>query len=762
VLSFPSRPSWKDAWLSTAVAELLSAELAAGEKVVVLPGERVARVKAELNIWPDPVRAYNTSATELASWRNDTVGLRHLRALTSAQYVVSASCWRAGNGPDDRLQLDAWLQDAESGEVVLAFNELGTKSELFELASRAAGRMRQALGIGDSSADDLRRARASIPSNIEALQLYAQGLSNLRKYLQIRPSDARHEITEARELLRKAVPLSPDNPIIHAILARAELRLGYQKEWYDEIKLAGLKLLTWNPDLELPIENRKQIVAISNDAKLALGLSLFRSQPSDIVVVNYRELFDRFPENLEYGLAEAQASGRVYGEDTRAILADLRKLPAPMSEDPRIDLSEAVVVQSLPKGEDLAAHAADKAHALGARLTYADAKAREGHIALLAGDIDRAEAALKQAERTYLDFGVPDLFLDVLHDSYVLQWLSGAMSSELAKVLSSADAVANELGGPLWKMKILEDRIDFALWSGDLSRASSYILAYEQLATKLVRTSDVVPQPLLGRVLIEIAQAQGPADGGRFASGSPARTSSSLEAFVSGDIGKVAAFLEMELRAETHPLTAPWQPRLRPQKGDVLLAQGNIGAARRAFEAALTTSEASGAQPDFARASLGLGAVALEDKRFSEAEQLAQEALSIFRKHRIALFEPAARIALARALLGQNKTQEARGEIERAAELARGLQLHREELEAAVLSARLDATSKKRNDVDKALGDLKKITSDAVRLELKYQEFRARQAIAEIEIAAGIRAGQTDLAALKQDAGNAGFGLFTR
>ena len=64
--------------------------------------------------------------------------------------------------------------------------------------------------------------------------------------------------------------------------------------------------------------------------------------------------------------------------------------------------------------------------------------------------------------------------------------------------------------------------------------------------------------------------------------------------------------------------------------------------------------------------------------------------------------------------------------------------------------------------MEKALADLKKMTADAVRLELKYQEFRARQAIAEIEIAAGLRQGQADLAALKKDAGEAGFGLFIR
>src|SRR5262249_3409250 len=151
-----------------------------------------------------------------------------------------------------------------------------------------------------------------------------------------------------------------------------------------------------------------------------------------------------------------------------------------------------------------------------------------------------------------------------------------------------------------------------------------------------------------------------------------------------------------------------------------------------------------------------------EEMRLSEAERTARVALEIFLSHGIVLFEPDARIVLARALFAQDRNKEARAEVERAAELARGLELHRQELDAAVLTAQLDAATKKRADVEKALRGLKKTTSEAERLQLKHQEFHARRASAEIEITAGFPAGEAHLAALKQDAGRAGFGLYAQ
>jgi tetratricopeptide (TPR) repeat protein len=389
----------------------------------------------------------------------------------------------------------------------------------------------------------------------------------------------------------------------------------------------------------------------------------------------------------------------------------------PRPADPRIDLLQATAAQTLPAGQELAAQAAAKANDVGARMTVADAKAIEGHLALLAGDFDRAGRSLAISEQLYSSLGNRNSLLEVLHDRYLLEWRRGASWTELDRILTSAGRVASELGGPSAELAVLRDRADHALWAGDLPGAST--LLQGKLAP------------------------------------------SSLGAFASGKLSEAARLVDSQLSA-TGSSTAHRRPQLLVEKGKILWQQGNLESAEREFQAAVEASQSLGAQPDLGNARVGLAAVAVEGARFSTAEQLAKGALDIFVKHGIALFEPAARIALARALLAQDRRDEAKTELERADQLARRLQLGREKLEVAILSARLDAASKKRATVESAVVALKKTASDAARLELKYQELLARQAMAEIEIVAGIPAGQAHWAALQQDAAMSGFGLFTR
>jgi TolB-like protein len=695
VLGFKNKSGRSEvAWLSTALSELTSRALAAGERLVVLSGDTVARAKADLAITDaDPAVAT----------------LKRVRGLTGAQHVVLGS-YSAGEEASDKIELDARLVDTASGEPILSAHEAGTKSELFELTSRVATPFRKKLGVSAASATDLQLARAAIPSNPEAFQLYVEGLSKLWEYAPI-PASYPLPMRAARDLFEKAAKISADNASIHASLAEVLTQLGYLTEAGGEIKIALDK------SAGLPREERLRIEATYRSL---MGEAERRSlmDEAERYPIIYRTLFDAFPENLEYGLALAGAQPNK--EALRGVLAELRKLPAPASEDLRIDLLEASATQSLSEGESLAARAAAKANDLGARITAADAKAGEGHLALIAGNLDHAESALRNSEQIYSNVGNRASLLVVLHDLYVLRWMRGASWSELDQSLTSAAGVAHELGGRSWKLPVFKDRVDHALWAGDLSRALS-------------------DKPSIG---VKLA-------------------ASNLESFVSGRLNEAARIVDLRLSA-TGISMAHRRPQLLIEKGNILLAQGDFGAARTAFQEAHAATQATGAQPDLANASLGLASVAVEEMRFLEAERSATAALEIFLSQSIALFEPDARIALARALFGQDRNKEARAEIERAGELARGLQLRRQQLDAAVLVALLDAATKRRADIEKALSALRKITSDAERLQLKHQEFHARRATVEIEMTAGLPAGEAHFAALKQDAGKAGFGLYAQ
>jgi TolB-like protein len=681
-------------WLSTAIAELLSLELAAGENLVVLDGDSVAHVKADLSLQDDEILTGET--------------LKRIRSLSGAQYVISGSYSEKVNGVG--IVLHARLQREASRSAVLDLDQAGTNSKLGELVARLAKDLRHSLGAPTPSAEDLRAARASLPSDPEALRLYAEGISALRNY---NPNEVSLYPTRrftvpamvASDLLKKAARISRGNILIEGALAEADRQLenSLSRGPYYRLSLGSIR-----HSATLPREQRLRQEALFSPALYARDS---RDQAN-------RTLFELFPENLQYGLA--LATMQTDGEAVRGVVAELRKLPPPTSDNPSIDLVEAGVERSLRAAADWATRAASKANALGAHLTVADAKACEGYLALLAGDLDRAEAALRISESVYLHLG-RGAVLDVLHHIYFLRWLGGATSAEVDKVLELTDRVANDLGNRGWQNWFLRYRIDQALWSGDFANA---------------------------HVLVEKAELSAQV----FAMHARWPLSGSVQ-------------LESDLQRVTDQACKSWRSHAAPlllNNGGAQLAQGAIGSAEQTFEEALRISEASGAQPDLANARLGLAAVAIEEGRSADAEQLAHAGLDTLRKLGIAGYQPGAHSLLGRALLAQGKHKEARDEIVRAGELARGLSNYREELEAAILGARLRAVSKKKNDMEKALADLKKITADAVRLELKYQEFRARQATAEIEIAAGLRQGQADLAALKKDAGEAGFGLFTR
>jgi TolB-like protein len=99
VLGFRNSTGQADAaWLSTALAEMLTTEMAAGEKLRAIPGETVARMQSELSL---PDEAGSFAPETLARIRN------YLGAdvLVYGSYVVSS-------GTPSRVRMDLRLQDS--------------------------------------------------------------------------------------------------------------------------------------------------------------------------------------------------------------------------------------------------------------------------------------------------------------------------------------------------------------------------------------------------------------------------------------------------------------------------------------------------------------------------------------------------------------------------------------------------------------------------------------------------------------------------
>ncbi len=81
----------------------------------------------------------------------------------------------------------------------------------------------------------------------------------------------------------------------------------------------------------------------------------------------YRDLFHLFPDSLDYGLLLATAQMNVQPSASLQTLAALRRLPAPLGDDARIDMTEASawIGQDLVKARAAARAAIDKGRAQG-------------------------------------------------------------------------------------------------------------------------------------------------------------------------------------------------------------------------------------------------------------------------------------------------------------------------------------------------------------------------------------------------------------
>ena len=262
-------------WLSTALPEMLTSELAAGEQLRAVPGENIARMKLS---FPPAQRD---------GLAQDTLG--RIRAVLGADYVVLGSyAEQSGRDGDGQIRLDLRLQDARGGDTLTAFAETGTERDLFDLVSRAGARLRQALGAGGCPARDVDEVRAELPSSPAVAKLYADGLGKLRNL----------DAVNARAMLERAVAADPQFPLAHSALAAALSNLGYDVRARDE---AGRK-----PSNSLAACHAKRGWLLKA-ATCALPANGTRLSP-------FTRLYSSlFPDNVDYGiglLATQMSTGR--------------------------------------------------------------------------------------------------------------------------------------------------------------------------------------------------------------------------------------------------------------------------------------------------------------------------------------------------------------------------------------------------------------------------------------------------------------------
>ncbi len=359
----------QEAWLSTALSDWLMTELTAGEQLRAIPAEGVTRMKMELSL-PD-----------VDSLGKET--LSRIRKNLGTDYVVVGSYAELGAKSDGQIRLDLRLQDTQSGETVGTFSESGTEAHLLDLVSRTGEHLREKLGVRAVTKEEAAEVAIAVPARAETAKLYSEGLAKLRIF----------DALTARELLTKAVTQEPDYAPSHAALATTLLHLGYDGQAVVEAKKAF--------DLSANLSRAERLLVEGRYREV--------SRDWDRAIEIYRALFDFFPDNLEYGLdlSRTEIDANKW-KDALATVAALRALPAPLRDDPRIDLAENDAARSLgdtKRAEAALSRAAEKARAAGASLLLAKARREQAWLFENSGREDQVEAAVTgdtaQSQRSY-------------------------------------------------------------------------------------------------------------------------------------------------------------------------------------------------------------------------------------------------------------------------------------------------------------------------------------------------------------------------
>lgn len=351
------------AWLSTALAETISAELAGGNHFRMVSGDNIVRMQQELA----PPMGVGLTRKQL-----DDIG-RDLACdlILTGNYLVVGG----------KVRVDVRLDEVATGEAVATASVTDTTDRFLDIVSKAGGDLRAALKIDPQTAADADAMRAAFSSTPDALQKYFQGLEALRL----------RDGPKARDFLLEAVKADDDFALANAALSATWRLLGYDKRGAESAKRA------MDLSSRLSREDRLGVEAQYQEAT--------SQWPKAIEL--YQQLWTLYPDNVEYGLklGNAQWLGGK-SADTLKTVGQLRKLPERDSRDARIDLLEATAADlqlDRTRATEAADRAAAKATAAKANLMLARTRIKQGIYASRVGKADEALAYWRESEALFRD-----------------------------------------------------------------------------------------------------------------------------------------------------------------------------------------------------------------------------------------------------------------------------------------------------------------------------------------------------------------------
>ncbi len=405
----------KSAWRGTALAEMLGTELSLDEKLRLISGPEVARMRVELGLSDKP---------ELGKGI-----LRQVRRNLGTDMLVTGSFVEIGpeanKGGQGAFRVDLKLLDLRSGEVLTTIREEGTDREILGVVHRAGAQLRNRLALGAGAPEAMSTMVSSYPQNSEAMRHYGDAIECLRKF----------DAMGAKVHLEQAVQVQPQFSLAHAVLSEAWTQLGYDAKAKAEAKLALEQAGGLSREEHLRVE-----------AHAAVAEHLW-----DKAIASYQVLFGFFPDRLDYGLglAQAQSMAGKY-PDAQSTLDQMAKGSGPAAGDPRIPLAAshlAMLMGQTKRQKEFVTKAMELCRAKGANLILANALMKDGSVRHQDGDLAGALKSFDQAREIWAKAGDSKDVAAALRARSMAEAEAGHFESAKGSV-EEATRLSTRLGNP--------------------------------------------------------------------------------------------------------------------------------------------------------------------------------------------------------------------------------------------------------------------------------------------------------------------------